>query len=190
MGSIKSKKYKDIWNLELKVNPNLFSIEIISYHDTRLDAIHKELQIQKIFNVAKNPLFVNMAYAAPNGFFGMDVSGKNNPNYNNKWLPDKKLEQSKVHKELRKQFPDKYYNLPPMHKDKNPRWKDGKTTYRDKNGNTIFTSKNDPRVLAKELIGVGTNTEKANKTKATNPNLKKYEYIIIQTPTNKIIRFE
>ncbi len=78
-GTIKSKKYSDIWKQELKENPDLFSTVIISYHCTRSDALWKELQIQKIFNVVKNPLFVNLAYASPNGFFGRDVSGENNP---------------------------------------------------------------------------------------------------------------
>ena len=74
MGSILSKKYKNFWKHELKEHPELFNIEIASYHDTRSDAIWKELQLQKIFNVVKNPLFVNMSYATPNGFFGMDTS--------------------------------------------------------------------------------------------------------------------
>ena len=79
MGSVTSKKYKSIWNLELKENPNLFKLKIISYHDTRSDATYKELQIQKLFNVVKNSLFINMAYASPNGCFDMDKTGENNP---------------------------------------------------------------------------------------------------------------
>jgi hypothetical protein len=97
MGSIKSKIYKNIWKSELKTNPHLFSIEIISYHETRPSATYKELQIQKIFNVVKNPLFVNMAYAAPNGFFGRDVSGEKHPNYNKPRTNDSKEKISKNH---------------------------------------------------------------------------------------------
>lgn len=74
MGSVRSKNYKNIWKQELKEHPELFHLEIISYHDTRPEATYKELQIQKLFNVVKNPLFVNMSYAQPNGFFGMDTS--------------------------------------------------------------------------------------------------------------------
>jgi hypothetical protein len=74
-GSVKSKSYKSIWLSELKEHPELFKTEIISYHDTRPDATYKELQLQKIFNVVKNPLFINMSYAAPNGFFGMSTKG-------------------------------------------------------------------------------------------------------------------
>lgn len=85
-GSVKSKNYKSVWKSELKQNPHLFSVVIISYHDTKPEAIYKELQVQKIFNVVKNPLFVNMAYAAPNGFFGRDVSGNNNPIFGKGYL--------------------------------------------------------------------------------------------------------
>ena len=80
-GSVSSKKYKIIWKSELKLHPELFNTTIISYHDTRPSALWKELQVQKIFNVVKSHLFVNMAYAAPNGYCGMDVSGINSPNY-------------------------------------------------------------------------------------------------------------
>ena len=83
-GSVASKNYKSIWDSELKENPHLFSVIIISYHDTRPEATYKELQLQKIFNVVENPLFVNMSYAKPNGFFGKDNSGPNNPMYGKK----------------------------------------------------------------------------------------------------------
>jgi hypothetical protein len=97
-GSVSSKKYKTIWESELKNNPHLFSVEIISYHDTRTEATNKELQLQKIFNAVTNPLFVNMAYAQPEGFFGIVVTGKDNPNYNKK----RSTEQKQNHSELMK----------------------------------------------------------------------------------------
>ena len=93
-GSVKSKKYKAIWKLELKLHPELFTTIIISYHDTRSDAIWKELNIQKIFNVVTDNLFVNMAYAAPNGFFGSSLAGEDHPNFGKYWSDDKKSEQS------------------------------------------------------------------------------------------------
>ena len=80
-GSVSSKEFKSIWKQELNTNPHLFSVQIISYHDTRPAATYKELQIQKLFNVVTNPLFINKSYAQPNGFFGMNISGKNHPNY-------------------------------------------------------------------------------------------------------------
>ena len=76
-GSVQSKKYKSIWHSELKNNQHLFSVEIISYHDTRPEATHKELQLQRIFNAVTNPLFVNMSYAQANGCFGMEQSTEN-----------------------------------------------------------------------------------------------------------------
>lgn len=81
MGSVKSKHYKDIWKSELKDNPHLFSIKIISTHSTREEATRKEYRFQSTLNVMKSPLYVNMSMSAPNGYFGRDVSGKNNPNY-------------------------------------------------------------------------------------------------------------
>jgi len=81
MGSVSSRMYRDIWNQELIDNPNLFRIEVISHHDTRREATWKELQVQKIFNAIKNPLFVNMAYAKLDGFFGGGNSGENHPMY-------------------------------------------------------------------------------------------------------------
>lgn len=81
MGSVKSKKYKDIWKQELKKHPELFHMEVISYHYTRQEALDKELKIQKIFNVVVSDLFVNMSYARENGYFGARLTGKDNPSY-------------------------------------------------------------------------------------------------------------
>ena len=69
-GSIRSKKYRTIWESELKEHPELFNTTIISYHYTGRDSLWKELQLQRMFNVVKNNLFVNMSYATVNGFFG------------------------------------------------------------------------------------------------------------------------
>lgn len=74
-GSVKSKKYKDIWKNELKQNPHLFKTKIISTHETRELATAKELKLQKLLNVANSPMYINMAYAAPNGFFGISTKG-------------------------------------------------------------------------------------------------------------------
>ena len=67
-GSVASNRYKDIWLSELKLHPELFKTVIVSYHDTRSNATHKELRVQKIFNVVKSDLFINRAYASVNGF--------------------------------------------------------------------------------------------------------------------------
>lgn len=148
MGSVSSKKYKVLWKQELKEHPELFNLEIISYHDTRSDATWKELQLQKTFNVLNNPLFVNMSYASINGFCGLILMGSDNPNFGNK----------------------------------------GFTSYTYDNGTIIYAHKSDPRVVSGELCGIKTNPIKSNMTKSKNPNMKKYEFIILQTPTNEIIR--
>ena len=63
-GSVASKRYKAIWESEIKLHPELFLTAIVSYHDTRPNATYKELQVQKIFNVVKSDLFINRAYAS------------------------------------------------------------------------------------------------------------------------------
>ena len=67
-GSVASKRYKAMWLSELKLHPELFSTVIVSYHDTRSNATHKELQLQKLFNVVKSDLFINRSYASVNSF--------------------------------------------------------------------------------------------------------------------------
>jgi hypothetical protein len=89
-GSVNSKQYKYIWKSELKSNPDLFYTEIISVHYTRREALWKELELQKLFNVVKNPLFINKSYSKINGFFGMSNSGKDNPNFGKHLSPEAK----------------------------------------------------------------------------------------------------
>lgn len=83
-GSVRSKKFRKLWEKELLENPSLFETVIISYHDTRCDALYKELQCQKIFNVVNNPLFINLSYASSNGFFGRKNSGSDSPSFGKK----------------------------------------------------------------------------------------------------------
>lgn len=80
-GSIASKQYKSIFKYELKYNRRLFKIHIVSLHITREDAIIKENKLQKLLNVVKSSMYFNMSIASVGGYCGMDVSGKNNPNY-------------------------------------------------------------------------------------------------------------
>lgn len=80
-GSVKSKKYKDIWESELRDNPELFQIEIINRFNTNEQSKTDELSLQIEFNVVKSPEFVNMALATVNGCFGMPMFGEDNPRY-------------------------------------------------------------------------------------------------------------
>lgn len=60
-GSVSSQEYRDIWKEEIKENPHLFITKIISTHDTKEEALLRECQIQKFFNVHKNPMYINRA---------------------------------------------------------------------------------------------------------------------------------
>ena len=46
-GSVGSKKYKTIWDQEIKNNPHLFKTIILSFHNTRVGALKEELRFQK-----------------------------------------------------------------------------------------------------------------------------------------------
>lgn len=72
-GSVKSKKYKDIWLKELKNNKSLFNVKIISIHNSREEALNKENIFHEYLNVHNNPLYINLATAK--GKFGLLVSG-------------------------------------------------------------------------------------------------------------------
>ena len=80
-GSIRSKKYKDIFYSELKQRPDLFNVEILSYHDSRKDALSEELLQQIKYNVVKSDEYINESYATKNGYFGRIVKGINHPKF-------------------------------------------------------------------------------------------------------------
>ena len=83
-GSVSSKTYKTIWKLELKDNPRLFKTIILSRHATRREALEKENKLHKLVNVSKNTLYINKANAIPDGQFGVNTAGINNPMYGKK----------------------------------------------------------------------------------------------------------
>lgn len=80
-GTVLSKKYKLIYNSELKNNPHLFDSCIIDEFETRKEATECELYYQKQMNAVKSELFFNMSIASKDGCFGMDTSGENHPLY-------------------------------------------------------------------------------------------------------------
>ena len=45
-GSVSSKEWKHIWNFEIKEHPELFSVAVVSKHNTRVEALNAELQYQ------------------------------------------------------------------------------------------------------------------------------------------------
>jgi len=80
-GSVSSKKYKRIYDEEQIKNKHLFKTRILSIHQTDIEAKEKEKDLQIKYNVVLSKKYFNESIAIPNGFFGRDVSGKNNPMY-------------------------------------------------------------------------------------------------------------
>lgn len=80
-GSVKSIKWKELYQQEQTNNKNKFRTRVLSYHNSRKDALIEELRLQKMHKVIKNPKYFNEAYATVNGYFGRDVSGANHPMY-------------------------------------------------------------------------------------------------------------
>jgi len=78
---VTSQAYSAIWKHEIKHNPDLFKTYIIATCDTRKATLIKERRIHDKLNVVKSPMYINMATAKENGFFGRNVSGSLNPNY-------------------------------------------------------------------------------------------------------------
>lgn len=69
-GSVKSKRFKDIWKDELLKNPHLFDTFIIETFNTRDEALIAEKNYHIINNVIKDEKFINASLASPNGYFG------------------------------------------------------------------------------------------------------------------------
>jgi hypothetical protein len=106
LGSIRSKKWFDIFNFESKNNKHLFSVTILSYHGTRKDALIEELRVQIERNVVKSKEYFNESFACINGFFGMVISDEQ------KKIIGKRT--SEQHKN------GLSYKLPPLHGKDNP----------------------------------------------------------------------
>ena len=83
-GSVSSREYKNIWRNELRNNPSLFKTIIISTHLNRKDAILKENKFHVHLKVVQCSLYLNRANAIPNGVFGINSRGKNNPMFGKK----------------------------------------------------------------------------------------------------------
>ena len=62
-GSVSSKKFREIWKIELQYNQHLFKTYILTYHPTRKEAFDQEEKFQKQLNVVSNPLYINMVLA-------------------------------------------------------------------------------------------------------------------------------
>ncbi len=69
-GSVRSKKWKCFFDQEIKENIEKFDIQILSYHETRKEALEKELEQQIKRNCVNSNEYFNESYASPRGFFG------------------------------------------------------------------------------------------------------------------------
>ncbi len=59
----------------------MFESKIVTFHNTRQEAIDREYKFQKQLNVVTNPMYINLSYATKNGYFGKITFGKDHPNY-------------------------------------------------------------------------------------------------------------
>lgn len=153
LGSVLSKKYKDTWAEEVKENRHLFKNKIISYHNTRKEALEKESKIHYQLNVTKNPLYVNMSNAHPSkAAFGAIYDRKNHPRYGKKLNQSSKNKISQSLKNNKSRKINKKLNKPGMvvccdkdfkglkvTKSEYDKWKNIK--YFQKNGKYIFVYK-------------------------------------------------
>lgn len=62
-GTVTSKKFKKIWESELRLHPELFQTSIESTHDTRQDALNAEELLQRKNNAVESDQYINQAYA-------------------------------------------------------------------------------------------------------------------------------
>jgi hypothetical protein len=62
LGSVASKAYKNKWEKEVKQNPQLFKIKILTMHSTREEAISREIRFQQQLNILTKPtIYTNKA---------------------------------------------------------------------------------------------------------------------------------
>ena len=79
-GSVRSKKYRTIWEAEQVNNPHLFRTRPIGKkYRSRKRALAAERRLQLALNVVRSPMYANQSVAAKDGCFGRDVSGANHP---------------------------------------------------------------------------------------------------------------
>lgn len=91
LGSVSSKKYKEIWKQELINNRHLFDIVILSEHSSQREAIIQERKYHILQDVIRNQNFVNMSFAQVDGSFGhsaivIQIANNKHPAKGLKWV--------------------------------------------------------------------------------------------------------
>lgn len=103
-GSVSSKQWKHTFDSEIRSSPHLFKTRILKTFVTREEATNEELRLHILYDVVKSNLYMNQSIARPNGFFGRDVSGENNPMYGKKRTGEKHLGGENISKALKKLY--------------------------------------------------------------------------------------
>lgn len=84
-GSVKSKKYKKIFEKEIYLNPQLFKTIIIASYYSRKKAQYKEKIFHEKLNVVKSDMYINMSIAKNFGWYGMNSSKEDSPVFGKTW---------------------------------------------------------------------------------------------------------
>jgi len=178
-GSVMSMRYVDTWKSELKNNIHLFETKIISIHTTRELATENECKFQKQLNVVYSPLYINMAYASPTGYFGISLKGKDSPAYGREWSDESRKIASDVKKEEWKNPNSKFYteehkikkSLAQSNAFKKPNTKFKTKEYSEKRSKQLKANYNDPnsKINSLECRERGGMSKSAN-WEITDPN--------------------
>lgn len=100
-GSVSSIKWKSIYENEQRENKHLFKTRILKTFETSVEAREFEKQLQIKYDVVTSSLYFNESIATPSGFFGRDVSGKNNPMFGSKRKGEKHKGGENISKSLK-----------------------------------------------------------------------------------------
>lgn len=103
-GSVTSKQFQEVWLSELRRHPELFNTKVLSIHETRKLALDAELKYQIEHDVVNDPAYINKSLAKPDGFFGMDVAGANNPMFGSNRTGEKHKGGENISEGLKKSY--------------------------------------------------------------------------------------
>ena len=99
-GSVSSKKYKKIWNSELKEHPELFKTQILTTHETREEAFNEEVRYQKEHDVVNSNLYINMAIANKKLMCTDYNDIERNKKISNSWTEERRIKHSETMKKI------------------------------------------------------------------------------------------
>lgn len=71
-GSVASEEWSELFKQEEKNNPHLFKTRVLSFHNTRDEALNEEFRVQQIHDAPRNKKYINKAFAF--SFIGGDTS--------------------------------------------------------------------------------------------------------------------